>query len=1296
MDQQIAAFEKKKHDLRKYLSTLDQKCKLKFGPLNKYVSPLSNPYTVSSIAEYQKKTFGGPEVDEAMHLKKTCKFIGKTYRIKDTKERYYPDATSEYECKKVKGIWDPEAINRVNKFDKGVCWATEQDKVCADKASEKLMRPYYSKFKDTSRERIEHSDTCNNEPGCVWKQQSTYTWDCVKGQQHKEEENVSSPPADMPQADGLESFLYRWYVIDDKAPLTTELEGEGNRCRGAIVEEDETPALPGEVPVKEYIDYRIIDPTMKDNEALLKKHMHPSTLALYKRDWLQLHKIGAQQFNEIYRGRSILDQFYARVDHEQFMTGDKETEDEPKPKRRRKKDALYPSVPQSIVNMVMKHTAMVNGDKRGMLAWHSTGSGKCHAKDTPILMYDGSIKKVQDIVVGDLLMGDDSTPRKVLSLATGQDEMYDVIPVKGDKYTVNAAHILCLKRTTKGTKSSQTKKTIENIVEIEVKDYLELPRHLKLQLKGYKKGVEFKEKSVDFDPYIIGVWLGDKTSISNRDTQILDYLRAKVPHGKVNVFTRTLRKYNMINNKHIPYDYKCNSRDIRLRLLAGLIDTDGSYVNGHYGIIQKNKTLSDDILFLARSLGYAAYQTKYGDYFRVMISGAGLEKIPVKVLRKQAKERKQIKDPLVTGITVKHVGRGQYYGFMIDGNHRYLLGDFTVTHNTCTATGVIDAFWDTDRPIIFASSIDAIASNPDYKFHECAMNLYSRFQKAPYIGKTKEESMALIAAAFKLRNIRFLTFAKLSNRVLNAEEYKKMSKVVKSTQKSSKDILHTEPYVDLDRAVLIIDEVHNLFRPLANQKKEHERLEAELLDPKKHPDMKIVILTATPGDNIPDVLKLLNIIRNPRDPKITFGDDATKFKKSIRGMVSYFDMSSDTTKFPVVYDDQSFIRAPMGEEQFKKYVEAYKSVKGEIKSYESLAKQNKLSKYWEPARKYANMLFAFDKDMSLSDFSSKMPYLLENIARYPKEKHYVYSAFYTKMGYGGQGIIAVAKELEKKGYKKLTVEEAKKYNSNKKLPPVGKRYILAVTTEIGEEGGKNLHELIKIYNSPYNKDGRLIHVMLASQGFNEGIDLKAVRHIHFFEPLVTMASDKQTLGRAARYCSHADLDRDAGEWSVKIHRYISDKPPIKVVRDYTGLISTLESDIRVLESRMSQEDLTNEIKDLREKKKALRGKTKADQLAKVDNLIEKKTTQLKQIKTKLKDDIKEKQREIKELEAQAKKAAKEDATNIENIEERIFKESRERMKDLLMVYQAMKEAAVDCKVLKQFHSKTGNEVKCDW
>ena len=73
------------------------------------------------------------------------------------------------------------------------------------------------------------------------------------------------------------------------------------------------------------------------------------------------------------------------------------------------------------------------------------GRGKCLAKDTKVLMYSGEYKKVQDIVVGDKLMGDDSTPRNVLSLARGKETMYEVRQQYGDTYCVNESHILSLK-----------------------------------------------------------------------------------------------------------------------------------------------------------------------------------------------------------------------------------------------------------------------------------------------------------------------------------------------------------------------------------------------------------------------------------------------------------------------------------------------------------------------------------------------------------------------------------------------------------------------------------------------------------------------------------------------------------------------------------------------------------------------------------------------------------------------------------------------------------------------------------
>jgi len=90
------------------------------------------------------------------------------------------------------------------------------------------------------------------------------------------------------------------------------------------------------------------------------------------------------------------------------------------------------------------------------------GRGKCLGKDTAILMYDGGIKLVQDIVVGDSIMGDDSTPRKVLTLARGSEMMYRVSEIGTDRYyIVNESHILSLKNKYSG-----------DIWDISVLDYL--------------------------------------------------------------------------------------------------------------------------------------------------------------------------------------------------------------------------------------------------------------------------------------------------------------------------------------------------------------------------------------------------------------------------------------------------------------------------------------------------------------------------------------------------------------------------------------------------------------------------------------------------------------------------------------------------------------------------------------------------------------------------------------------------------------------------------------------------------
>jgi hypothetical protein len=77
----------------------------------------------------------------------------------------------------------------------------------------------------------------------------------------------------------------------------------------------------------------------------------------------------------------------------------------------------------------------------------STSAGKCQSLDTPILMYDGTTKNAGEIQVGDVVMGDDATPRNVLEVHYGRGKMYEVTPSDGGmKWYCTEDHILVLQR----------------------------------------------------------------------------------------------------------------------------------------------------------------------------------------------------------------------------------------------------------------------------------------------------------------------------------------------------------------------------------------------------------------------------------------------------------------------------------------------------------------------------------------------------------------------------------------------------------------------------------------------------------------------------------------------------------------------------------------------------------------------------------------------------------------------------------------------------------------------------------
>lgn len=344
------------------------------------------------------------------------------------------------------------------------------------------------------------------------------------------------------------------------------------------------------------------------------------------------------------------------------------------------------------------------------------GPTGCHARGQGILMHDGTIRRVEEIVVGDKLMGPDSRPRTVLQLCRGREEMVDVVPVKGKPWRVNRSHILSLERTDRGNPTK----------DVCIRDWEEWSKTQKHLWKLFRVGVRSfggTDERFQISPYHLGVLLGDgnMTVGSVGITKPGDEIE-KVAHEIASQFglrvrstvnssgcpthfivkvddvvrrnpliseLRSLGLYG-IKRKFIPGKYRCGSVEVRKQVLAGLLDTDGHLASANsFDFISKYRQLSEDVAFVARSLGLAAYITEkvcsagpgHSDtYWRVHLSG-DTECLPMRI--KKAAPRQQIKSVLRTGFQIVPTGTVEdYFGFSLDGDQRYLLDDFTVTHNT--------------------------------------------------------------------------------------------------------------------------------------------------------------------------------------------------------------------------------------------------------------------------------------------------------------------------------------------------------------------------------------------------------------------------------------------------------------------------------------------------------------------------------------------------------------------------------------------------------------------------------------
>lgn len=374
----------------------------------------------------------------------------------------------------------------------------------------------------------------------------------------------------------------------------------------------------------------------------------------------------------------------------------------------------------------------------------------CHTEGFEILMYDGSLKEVQDISIGEELMGIDSTKRVVKTLHRGEDQLYKITVRNGVEFTVNEGHILKLYRTSYPDKL-ENHKGVPHSLEVTILEYLNLKEYIKQDMKlRISDLITFETNNIlPISPYFLGLWLGDGTSskphITTKDVEVVNYLKEfseknnlnlvkqNTPYGysltrkigtaRENNLTKRLRFLGVIGNKHIPHIYKTASVEDRVMLLTGLLDSDG-YLDrkkGVFELTQKSKKLVEDIKFLCHSLGlYCTLKKSYKNcqsfnkkrlYYRLHIKWSPLL-VKNKIKRKKLLEHKHNTRSNLFKFDITKMSRGKYYGFSIDKDSLYLCSNFFIHHNSGKSLIIAQVANQIESPVlVMQPSVELLKQN---------------------------------------------------------------------------------------------------------------------------------------------------------------------------------------------------------------------------------------------------------------------------------------------------------------------------------------------------------------------------------------------------------------------------------------------------------------------------------------------------------------------------------------------------------------------------------------------------------
>lgn len=356
------------------------------------------------------------------------------------------------------------------------------------------------------------------------------------------------------------------------------------------------------------------------------------------------------------------------------------------------------------------------------------------------------MRKVKEIKVGDYLFDRRGNPTKVLGVyPQGLQEVYKISFGDGREALCSDEHIWNVHKRAWRNKDEFRNYTINDLLQEKL---IDSNRSARFYIPC-SSAVQYEQKNYVIDPYVIGVFLGDgcclePTLTISSETDEIPLKIAELLNCKINkrsdnnfswdffnmnnerIYTKTFFKDFISSmcqcsyDKSIPEIYKYGSIEQRIKLIQGLMDTDGCITkdkrNSHKSVAvctfsSTSRQLINDVKEVLGSLGYVSTistdnrKTKYtkGVAYELHINIPNEDKHKLFSLKRKkeialsVKELKQHRNYDRTSIRkIEDLGyKEEMTCFYVDNDeHLFLMNDFIVTHNTRTVIGRIQHLLD--------------------------------------------------------------------------------------------------------------------------------------------------------------------------------------------------------------------------------------------------------------------------------------------------------------------------------------------------------------------------------------------------------------------------------------------------------------------------------------------------------------------------------------------------------------------------------------------------------------------------